>query len=257
MSVPPRMGFEPWAWFAFALVGLTLGLLLFLGCRTGGPTAVLVYRQGPLWLGLASAVLMTGGLLWSARRRPLLQRGRVWPLGLLGGSLWVCSLPIAYPSSHEGKFSATHFSLPFAGPARVLVGGEERMKNRFLFDPSRRFGSVFAAEAGGPLTVLAPAAARVAARAEGELVLCVAEAEYLFFEGLEPGSCALEPGAEVSRGQVLASAAGPLTVFLQDGLERGRAEGVPMRYFGYRSDGRVADSGVPIPPQVVVNLAAR
>ena len=104
------------------------------------------------------------------------------------------------------------------------------------------------------MEVLAPAAGRVAVRGEGELVLRIAEAEFLFLEGLEPGSCALEPGAEVNRGQALARASGPLTVFLQDGLERGRAEGIPMRYFGYRADGRAAESGVPIPPQEVAQV---
>ena len=156
----PR-GFEPWAWAAFALGLATVGLLLFLGWRPGGAAPVLAYRWGPLVLGGAAAALLFFALLWCALCRPVLQRGRVAPLAVLAASLWFCSFPLAYPSSHEGHPSQVRFVLPFRGEARVRWGGERHETNRLLFDPSRRFGFCFEPISDEALVVRAPAAARV------------------------------------------------------------------------------------------------
>ncbi len=51
MSAPQRTGFEPWAWFAFALAALSVGLLAFLGFRPGGAAPVFVYRFGLIQSG--------------------------------------------------------------------------------------------------------------------------------------------------------------------------------------------------------------
>lgn len=250
-----RKGFEPWAWLAFALAAGTAGLVLLLGSRPGGRVAVLAYRWGPLSLGAASAVLMLGGLIWSLRRRPVLQRRRAWPLALLAASLWFCSLPIAYPSSHEGKFSTTRFRLPFAGSALVHFGGERRAANPLLFDPSRRFGLCFEPGSEAPLAVVAPAAGRVVRVEEGRigrrLVLETGAREFCVLEGFGPGPIACAPGESVDAGDVLGTAPGLLFLHLQDDPEPGHGEGIPLRLWSYRVDGRAVEAGVPIPPQVV------
>ena len=148
MSAGGRAKLEPWAWLAFALGLCTLGQLFLLGWKPGGRLPVLAYLWGPFVIGCAAAMVLLFGMIWSLRRRPVLQPRRVWPLAVLGASLWLCSLPIAYPSSHEGKPSPTRFQLPFLGKARVHLGGEQRATNRLLFDPSRRFGVCFAASDG-------------------------------------------------------------------------------------------------------------
>lgn len=254
MSSPPRPGFEPWAWIAFAFAAASAGLLFFLGLRPGGSAPVLIYRFGLLLSGWASAVTMLLALLWSLRRRPVLQRGRGWPLAALAASLWLCSLPFAYPSSHEGRFSATHFRLPFEGTARVRFGGK-RTQNPFLFDPARRFATAFAARSGEALDVLAPAAGTLLGRSPGRngevLVLATGAREFCVLDGLVPGTCALASGATVKAGDPLGTAREPLTVHLQDLSEPGRGEGIPMRYWNYLADGRAAESGVPVPPQWV------
>lgn len=255
MSAAPRTGLEPWAWGAFALAATTVGLYVFLGIRPGGTAPVLAYRWGLLVSGWASAVGMLAALVWSLRRRPVLQRGRAWPLAALAASLWFCSLPIAYPSSHEGKFSPTRFRLPFEGSARVRHGGEHKLENHLLFDPARRFGTAFVKREGEPFEVSAPAPGTLRARTRGRLgdvlVLETGRDEYCVLEGLLPDSCALVPGTGVRAGERLGSADEILYVHLQDRVEPGRGEGIPMRYWNYVADGRAAEAGVPVPPQEV------
>jgi hypothetical protein len=241
--------FEPWAWCAFALGLATLALFLYLGARPGGETARMAYRYGPLVLGLCAAVFMLGALLHCLRRRPVLQRRRAWPLGVLGATLWFCSLPIAYPSAREGKFSPTRFRLPFEGPARVRHGGEERSSSPFLFDPARRFGVCFEPGASGtPLAVVAPASATLHATFMGPngpgLVLCPSDGEYCILEGLAdlPG---LEIGVELAEGAALGSAPARLLLYLADQPGPGRGEGIPLRFSGYRLSGREVALGVP------------
>ncbi|MEQ1894728.1 MAG: hypothetical protein ABL998_19470 [Planctomycetota bacterium] len=241
--------FEPWAWCAFALGLATLGVWLYLGSRPGDEAARLAYRYGPLVLGLCAAVFMLGALLFCLRRRPVLQRRRAWPLAVLGATLWLCSLPIAYPSAHEGKYSATRFRLPFEGAGRVLYGGEERARNPFLFDPSRRFGVCFEpAASGAALLVVAPCAATLEAVFEGPtghgVVLRTAGAEFPVLEGLAEIP-AFEVGAEILEGTALGHAAARLTMYLADEPGPGRGEGIPQRFSGYRLAGREVALGVP------------
>jgi len=261
MRGAPGRGFEPWAWGAFALGGLGVGLFLYLGSRPGGEGPILVYRYGLLVLGWVSAVGMLGGLVWSLRRRPVLQRRRAWPLATLGATLWFCSLPIAYPSSHDGRFSPRRFRLPFQGEATVRYGGEHWKHNPLVFDPARRFGFGFVAQGGsGSLAVLAPCAATVVDHARGRagegVVLAVGEHEYFVLEGLDEGSFTGEAGERVQEGKALGSASGVLYAHLQDRPEAGEGEGIPMRFWWYRVEGRLAESGVPVPPQAVAAEAA-
>lgn len=253
-----RTHLEPWAWIAFAPAAATGMLFLFLGLRPGGDGPVLAYRYGLLLLGWASAVGMLVALLWCLRRRPVLQRGRVWPLSALGASLWFCSLPIAYPSSHEGKFSPTAFRLPFEGAARVRYGGGERAKNHLLFDPARRFGTIFEKCGAEALRVVAPARGTVVERTSGRtgevLVLATGADQFCVVDGLDV-EADLRAGASVEAGEPLGRAAGLLGIHLQDRPEPGAGEGIPMRFWNYLVDGRPAEAGVPIPSQEVASAA--
>lgn len=252
-----REAFEPWAFAAFAVAAATGGLFLYLGLRPGGAGPVLAYRLGLLFLGWIAAVGMLLALVWSLRRRPVLQRRRVWPLTALGASLWLCSLPIAYPSSHEGRFSATRFRLPFEGEARVRFGGDDARDNPLVFDPARCFGFGFEASGGGVLPVVAPAAGELVARAPGRageiLVLATGPGEWCLLEGLEAAALRVQLGQRVEAGAPLGEARGILYLHLQDAPEPGRGEGIPLRVFGYRVHGRAAEAGLPVPPQVVAH----
>jgi len=245
--------FEPWAWFAFALALATLGLFLYLGSRPGGEAARLAYRYGPLVGGGAAAVFLLGALIHCLRRRPVLQRRRTWPLAALGVSLWFCSLPIAYPSAHEGKYSPQAFRLPFEGPARVRFGGEEGRSNPLLFDPSRRFGVCFEPlAAAGTLPVVAPCAGELVAVFEGRngagLVLRSGAEEYCTLEGLD-APVPLAVGAALAQGQVLGRASARLVLYLADRPGPGRGEGIPVRFRDYRLGGREVELGLPVAGQ--------
>ncbi|HEX6883635.1 MAG TPA: hypothetical protein VF530_09660 [Planctomycetota bacterium] len=252
-----REVFEPWAFAAFAVAAATAGLFLYLGLRPGGAGPVLAYRLGLLFLGWVAAVGMLLALLWSLRRRPVLQRRRAWPLMALGASLWLCSLPIAYPSSHEGRYSTTRFRLPFEGEARVRFGGDDARDNPLVFDPGRCFGFGFEASGGGALSVVAPAEGELVARAPGRagqiLVLATGPGEWCLLEGLEATTLRVQPGQRVAAGEPLGEARGVLYLHLQDAPEPGRGEGIPLRIHDYRVHGRPAEAGRPVPPQVVAS----
>lgn len=247
--------FEPWAWFAFALALGTAALFLYLGTRPGGEAARAAYRYGPLVGGGAAAVFLLGALIHCLRRRPVLQRRRTWPLAALGVSLWFCSLPIAYPSAHEGKYSPTAFRLPFEGAARVRFGGEERRSNPLLFDPSRRFGLCFEPLAPErPLRVVAPCAGELVAVFEGRtgvgLVIRSGPQEYCTLEGLD-GPPEAEVGAVLAPGQGLGRTSARLVLALADQPGPGRGEGIPVRFRDYRLEGREVELGVPTAGQAL------
>ncbi len=260
MSRAAREGFESWAWIAFALSAATAGLFLFLGLRPGGSGPVLAYRYGLLVLGWAAAVGMMVAMLWCLRRRPVLQRGRAWPLSALAASLWFCSLPIAYPSSHEGKFSPTRFRLPFEGTAHVRYGGGEAARNHLLFDPARRFGTAFEKRGGEALRVLSPAPGKIVNRSPGRggevLVLATGADEFCVLDGLELDTDVPTLGASLDAGEPLGRARGLLFVHLQDQQEPGSGEGIPMRFWSYLVDGRAAESGIPVPPQEIASTTS-
>jgi hypothetical protein len=245
----PRERFEPWAWFAFALAAATLVLFLYLGSRPGGERAHQLYRHGPLALGGAAAVFLLGALFHCLRRRPMLQRRRVWPLAALAGTLWFCSLPIAYPSPRQGKYSPTRFRLPFEGRARVLYGGEEVRASPFLFDPSRRFAVCFEPVASGAaLEVVAPMQATVVAKFEGPggpgVVLHAGGEEHCVLEGFaEFGGFSV--GQALGEGSRLGRVDARLTMYLADRPDPGRGEGIPLRFSGYLLGGRAVSVGVP------------
>jgi hypothetical protein len=138
----------------------------------------------------------------------------------------------------------------------VRSGGERAAQNDLRFDPARCFGTAFE-RTEGAMDVRAPADAVVRGRESGRdgelLVLETAPGEYCVLAGLEPGSCAVTTASPVERGAHLGRAAGVLTVHLQDDPRPGEGEGIPLRYFRYRLDGRAVASGVPVPPQEVAN----
>lgn len=209
----------------------------------------MAYRYGPLIGGGTAAVFLLGAVIHCLRRRPVLQRRRTWPLASLGVSLWFCSLPIAYPSAHEGKFSPTEFRLPFEGRARVRYGGEERGSNPLLFDPSRRFGLCFEPLAPGTLLrVVAPCAGELVSVFEGRagagLVLATGADEFCTLEGLDVAP-ELPVGTILVPGQVLGQASARLVLALADQPGPGRGEGIPVRFRSYRLGGRPVEVGVP------------
>ena len=271
---------ERWPFAVFALAAATLAVFVYLGARPGGRGPILAYRYGPPALGILNALALGVALVWSALRPPLVRPRRVAAWTAAGAGLWLCSLPLAYPSSHDGHPSAVRFRLPFDGEWTVRWGGERHATNALVLSPGRRYGFDFVrgdgadpeGSVGAP--VLAPAEGEVVAveqsladdlgaSSEGgpasawgnHVVLRVAAQEFLVLGGLQQGSVGVVPGERVRAGQELArvgrsalsrvSPAPHLAVHLQDAPEPGRGEAIPMRFFAYESGGHEVEAGIP------------
>jgi hypothetical protein len=247
-----KTGFEPWAWGAFVLAGLVASIYLYLGLRPGGRGPILAYSRGLPILGVLSGLWMAVGMIWSVLHKPVLQRGRLKALVAAGASLWMASLPIAYPSSYEGKPSSLAFRLPFEGERSVRWGGLEREQNALIFDPARRFGVVFEQPQDAPSTeILAPAAGELRAWVQVEsggvwsAVLEVGLGRYLVLSGLAERGAA--PGARIEAGAGLGRSLGStLTVHLEDRPEPGRGEGIPFYFRDFRAGETHRERGVPV-----------
>jgi hypothetical protein len=83
-----------------------------------------------------------------------------------------------------------------------------------------------------------------------------AEYEFFVLEGLVEITEGLLENGEVQRGARLGRVGGTLTAYLQDSPEPGRGEGVPLRFWDYRASGRLAEVGVPVPPQELVDASS-
>jgi hypothetical protein len=256
-------GYEPWAWVSFGVGALALVLFIVLGSKPGGPLAVKAYLLGIPLIGLSAAIVLLTGLVWSLWKRPVLQPGRVAPLLVSGSALWICSFPLAYPSSHANRPSTTTFRLPFEGEWTCVWGGETRETNRHVLMPWARYGFEFTrgTEFGANqetvgATVLAPAAGTVARvpidgrTGLASIVLKVGSDEWLTLSGLDPAGMVQVEGAEVATGDLLArvgqartSEPPALVLWLADRPDQG--EGIPMRFFGYESATGRVDAGVP------------
>jgi len=248
-----KTGFEPWAWVAFALGALVGATFLYLGLRPGGRGPILAYTLGLPILGTAAGLWMAVGMIWSVLHRPVLQRGRLKALVTGAASVWVCSLPIAYPSSHEGRPSPLAFRLPFEGELDVRWGGLEREENALIFDPARCYGVVFELPEEGGVVARTPVAGVLRSWVETEpeggvrsAVLEVAEQRFLVVAGLG-GEAPVPPGSSLAAGTPLGPALGPtLTVHLEDRPEPGTGEGVPFFFRDYRVGEALRERGVPL-----------
>lgn len=274
-TVPAR---EPWTRWVHLVPALALALFILLGSRPGGELAIRAYRVGIPTVGLLAAFALACALGWSLLRRPILRPGRALAFVSLGATLWMASFPLAYPSSHDGRFSVVRFELPVRGEWRVRWGGAARRGNALVLNPSRRHGfdlvrvsagrsedSVGPEETGASEgeEVFAPAAGRVVrvvpergGEIGSHLVVRVAPEEFLFLGGLDPTSIEVEEGQEVRAGERLArvgntsrSRLSPqphLALHLQDAPVYGRGEAIPMRFHEVLVNDRESPTAVPV-----------
>ena len=234
-----KRGPEPWAWLAFGVAAAYMAMLVYLGSRPGGLGPVKVWGVGPPLLGFCAFGVALFGLVWSALRRPALQRRRLWALLAAGSVCALAPFPMPYPSSHAERPSLLEFELPVEGAWRVRFGGERFFDNPLVVLPDRCTalhlvreeegerlvdgGSAARAEdhLGFGSAIAAPVAGRVVRASDGlpdrapaeraedpfpgnHLVLEVAEGQYLFLTGLQQGSLQVGEGEAVERGQALA-----------------------------------------------------
>ena len=277
-------------WCIFLAVGLALlqGALFLIPQIHLGLLGVVCWLLGSsriLWLVMASILLLCI-FLWSALHLPFWNRWR------LAGYLLVLGLvfsPLAfqtYPSSHDHRPSQLQFRLPLDGPVTVIWGGARPNVNYHVVAPDQRWaydlavtkdGKPFHTDGRSPgdyycygLPVLAPAKGTVYTTSDGDpdmpigvlgggkdacgnqVVVQVAQDQFLFFCHLQPGSILVKKGDLVTTGQVLGrvgnsgNSYGPhLHMHLQDGPKLHLAEGIPMYFHGYRVGGQFVERGMP------------
>jgi hypothetical protein len=281
---------EPWSWVAYALLFGTLAGIGYLAARPGGRGPLWVFVHGRALVELAAVALLIGALAWCALKRPFLQRGRGRAFVCLLLVIGVNSCPVPYPSSREHRPSRVAFRLPVDGTWRVLWGGDDKEHNLLAaFDADRRFGTHLVLEVDGARVppgktaahdyyafgapVLAPAAGLVARVSDdtpdtwpapapegaplygNQVVIEVAEGEYVLLGHLMAGSVAVAVGQRVAAGDAvgrvgasgtLRATQGPhVAVHLQTTPDERWGEAIPWSFHGYETDGRVIESGVP------------
>ena len=183
-----------------------------------------------------------------------------------------------WESSHE-------YLLPFEGPWVTLAGGDEKEVNYHVTTPAHRWAYDFAPLVDGRRyrgdgseledhhcygrEVYAPAGGVVIQALGGEpdhqpgkfdpnnilgnhVVVRVDDEEYLFLAHLKRGSLEVRPGDVVEQGQLVARCGNSgrsytphLHVHLQNQRGFPMAEGLPLRFSGYRADGDYVALGMP------------
>lgn len=226
---------DRWLYAAPVLALLHLLLLLVLYTRPGLP-AVVLWHTGPVVLTTAAILVMTYGVLHSARARVGWTAGRAAGYGCLLG---ISALPVVgyttYPSSRDGRPSEVRFRLPLDGPVTVRWGGPTRDVNYHVFAPPERwaydlvisrgersfqgggtavtdyyaYGRPVLAPATGTIRVVSGGAADTPIGETGgwrnscgnHVVIYVAPGEFLFLCHLKPGSIIVRTGEAVISGQ--------------------------------------------------------
>ncbi|MBE3640088.1 M23 family metallopeptidase [Mangrovicoccus algicola] len=199
--------------------------------------------------------------------------------------------PVAAQSRFLDYRTKADLRLPVEGAWHVFWGGRDIADNYHAVDPGQRFAMDLlvlrngASHAGDPARnesyhcwdrpILAPAAGRVAAAADGlpdqspgemnpqaplgnHVILDLGNGEYAFLAHLRQGSVAVAGGQEVAAGDLLGrcgnsgnSSEPHLHVHLQTSPDLGEGDGLPAQFRDYLADGAPVDRGEPLRGQEI------
>jgi len=281
-----RFHFEWWHYVALAFLLLQLTFAIVPRLRPGKLGMVFWYFGcDPIIWWAISLLLGVFAFVTSIFRRPFFRVSRF--VGLLIIVLLAVS-PFTYqtyPSGNANKISNVRFRVPFDEPVTIFWGGDVQDVNYHVIAPDQRWAyDIVAIDAKGQTArgsgkaltdyyiydrpVLAPAYGAVVRAFDGDpdmpigelgggtdpggnqIVLRVADDEYLFLCHLKPGSVRVKKGDVVSAGQEIARIGNSgntsephLHIHLQDELDFG--EGLPLYFYGYKSDGKYVERGMP------------
>jgi hypothetical protein len=278
--------FEWWHYVTIAFLLLQLAFAIVPRVWPGklGMVCWMLGGDPLLWWGIA-LLLCLFAFATSVFRRPVLRGSRFVGLLMIAS---LAALPLTYrtyPSGNANKISQVRFRIPFDEPATIAWGGNSQDVNYHVVAPDQRWAyDIVAIDEQGKTfrgdgkrakdyyiydrPVVAPAFGAVVLAfdddpdmAIGELgggtepggnqvVLRVAENEYLYLCHLKPGSLKVKKGDTVVAGQEIGRVGNSgntsephLHIHLQDGLELG--EGLPLYFYGYLSDGKRVERGMP------------
>lgn len=236
------------------------------------------------WWGI-SILLLLCAIGWSVWHRPIFNEWRLVGLGLI---MLLAVSPLVfrvYPSTYDNRSSNNRFRVPLDGPVTVAWGGATPDVNYHVFAPDQRWaydlivvnnrrthhgdGRKLEDYDCYGMPLLAPADGIVRATRDGvqdmpigvlggapaggnQIVLEVAQNQYLFLCHLMPGSITVKPGDRITTGQTIARIGNSgntsephLHIHLQDAVEDGLGEGIPLYFHDYRVGEKVHKRGIP------------
>ncbi|HEX6987697.1 MAG TPA: M23 family metallopeptidase, partial [Planctomycetaceae bacterium] len=276
-KVAPAFRLEWWHYVAlfFLLVQIAFAVVPRLW---PGPLNPLFWYLGMdrlLWTGLV-VLLLLAAVLWSAVYRPFWTSGRLFGFGLLAVLALMPLTYRVYPSPNAHRVSKVRFRVPLDGPVRVAWGGNTPNVNYHVAYPDQRWAyDLLVTDERGKTSrgdgtrledyyvydqpVLAPAAGKVVKVLDGDpdmpigelgggsdpggnqVVIEVAPDEFLYLCHLKPGSIRVKEGDVVAAGQEVArvgNSGNTSEPHLHVDLENDLRDGLPLYFYGYRSNGR-------------------
>lgn len=285
-ELKPKKKIESWMWGVPVLLVLSAIFYLTLQSRPGILGVGIFYLASSIVAFLA-IILLVWGLIRSFTRRPFFSP---WRLTGFAGLILLCFTDIfykTYPSSYDDKPSEVSFRLPLDEAITVFWGGAEEKNNYHVTAPDQRWaydlvitkedrtfkGDSLKLESYYiyGLPVLAPANGKVVAVFDrdpdmqiGELgggtdpggnqiVLQVAQKEFLFICHLQPKSIKVKAGDSVLQGQPVALVGNSgntsephIHLHLQSTKELGFGEGIPLPFSHYLLGNELVERGIPL-----------
>lgn len=281
-----RSGFEWWHYVAIAFLLLQLTFATVPRLWPGKLGMVLWYfGSDPIIWWAITLLLCFFAFMTSLFRRPFFRTSRLIGLLIIASLAILPFTYRAYPSGNANKISDVRFRVPFDEPVTIFWGGNTQDINYHVVAPDQRWAyDIVAIDDKGQTArgdgkrledyyiydrpVLAPADGAVVLASDddpdmpiGELgggtdpggnqvVLRVADNEYLYLCHLKAGSVRVKKGDVVVAGQEIGRVGNSgntsephLHIHLQDELDFG--EGLPLYFYGYRSDGKYVERVMP------------
>lgn len=268
------------------LIAAHLALFTLLKLRLGR-IGIYLWNYGPPIIGVLAAGQIVRGVISFYAKPPFWSPER--GVGLL---LLILIILISwkgyrvYPSSYDKKPSRIPFRLPLDGPVTVGWGGSTPAHNYHVIAADQRWAydlvvtrdgqthrgegrqledyyiygmPVLAAADGTVLSVVNDQpesrigeTGKVKNAGGNQVVIQVAENEFLFICHLQPGSIKVKAGDKVRAGDALGLVGNSgntsephIHIHLQDSLKDYSGEGIPMYFHNYRLDTKVIERGIP------------
>ena len=277
---------DRWLLLIPILIGAHVALFTLLKLRTGR-FGIYLWNYGPSIIGVLAAGEIVRGVIRYYSNPPFwtLERG-VGFLLLTLIILFSWKGYRVYPSSYDKKPSRVPFRLPLDGLVTVAWGGSTPADNYHVIAPDQRwaydlvvtregvthhgegrslddyyiYGRPALAAAGGTVVGVVNdqpeseigATVKVKNAGGNQLVIEVAEKEFLFTCHLQPGSVRVKPGDRVAAGDEVGlvgnsgnSSEPHIHIHLQDSPKDHQGEGIPMYFHGYRLGDSVIERGIP------------
>jgi murein DD-endopeptidase MepM/ murein hydrolase activator NlpD len=275
-------------WFLIIPVLLVAHLVLFTLLKLRlGRLGIHLWNFGPSVIGVLAAGQIIRGVIKFYSNPPFwtLERG-------VGFLLLILIIFISwkayrvYPSSYDRKPSLIPFRLPLDGPVTVGWGGETPATNYHVIAPDQRWAydlvvtrdgkthqgaglnlddyyiygrPVLAASDGTIVSIVSDepeskigVTGKVKNAGGNQVVIQVAEKEFLFTCHLQPGSINFKVGDKVVAGDELGRAGNSgnssephIHIHLQDSPKDHAGEGIPMYFHNYRLGSSVIERGIP------------